>query len=309
MISVALGPSLLGLSLLFIIRLEKHLEIALPLNFLTYLITAMIIISVILSGIYLIDAFNPYIWYQPVDQIPKLNTLNQLCGCLLVAAYSVLAVAALCAIFASRKFCKNRDKEVVRKSIQPNNKLFASDNLRNFAVLIASFFTIFGLTLFLPHTWAITSGNVIAWNTYFASDSPYSLISGVVLYRNEVQHFTNSSNTTSGSDQSPYVNILSADVTALDSPELIPDPDWLQPLVYLKLYETVVVFYSVIFFIVISGIIGTYYTPFRRQLHRRINMSFIPKEINLWPLGASLGTSIWLTTFLIYLFNILLSQH
>lgn len=299
MISIALGPSLLGLSLLSISRLEKHYEITLPLNLLTYLITGIIIISVILSGVYLIDAFNPYIWYQPVDQIPKLNVLNQLCGCLLVAAYTVLSVAAVYAIFASRKFGKNRDAEVVRKSIQPNNNLSARSNLMNFGILFASLVTTFGLTLFLPHTWAITAGNVIAWNAYFASDSPFSLVSGVVLYRNDVQHFTVAGNsaalednsTATGNAQSPsvLVNALLGNVSAFAGPELIPDPDWLQPIVYLKLYETVVVFYSIIFVIVTAGIIGTYYTPLRRKLHRRVNVSFIPKMINLWPLGASVG--------------------
>jgi hypothetical protein len=292
MISIALGPSLLGLSLLSINRLEKHFETTLPLNLLTYLITGIIIISVILSGIYLIDAFNPYIWYQPEDEIPRLNTLNQLCGCLLVAAYTVLSVAALCAIFASRKFGKNRDAEVVRKSIQPNNVLSARSNLVNFGILFASLVTIFGLTLFLPHTWAITAGNVIAWNAYFAFDSPFSLVSGVVLYRNDVQHFTEAApvDNSTGTGYVRLVNALLGNVSAFAGPDLIPDPDWLQPIVYLKLYETVVVFYSIIFAIVAAGIIGTYYTPLRRKLHRRIKVSFIPKMINLWPLGASVGT-------------------
>jgi hypothetical protein len=296
MISIAIGPSLLGLSLLSISRLEKHYETTLPLNLLTYFITGIIIISVILSGVYLIDAFSPYIWYQPEDEIPKLNVLNQFCGCLLVAAYTVLSVAALCAIFASRKFGKNRDAEVVRKSIQPNNILSARSNLVNFGILFASLVTIFGLTLFLPHTWAITAGNVIAWNAYFAFDSPFSLVSGVVLYRNDVQHFTEAApvdnSTGIGYVQGPsgLVNGLLGNVSAFAGPELIPDPDWLQPIVYLKLYETVVVFYSIIFVIVAAGIIGTYYTPLRRKLHRRINVSFIPKMINLWPLGASVGT-------------------
>jgi hypothetical protein len=237
----------------------------LPLNLLTYLITGIIIISVILSGVYLIDASNPYIWYQPEDEIPKLNVLNQLCGCLLVAAYTVLIVAALCAIFASRKFGKNRDAEVVRKSIQPNTIFSARSNLMNFGILFASLVTIFGL-------------------------------SGVVLYRNNVQHFTEAApadnSTGTGYVQGPsgLVDALLGNVSAFAGPELIPDPDWLQPIVYLKLYETVVVFYSIIFVIVAAGIIGTYYTPLRRKLHRRINVSFIPKMINLWPLGASVGT-------------------
>ena len=48
-------------------------------------------------------------------------------------------------------------------------------------------------------------------------------------------------------------------------------------------------YYSFIIFIVAVGIVGTYYSPLRRYLHKRVNMCFIPKELNLWPTGASMG--------------------
>ena len=166
--------------------------------------------------------------------------------------------------------------------MQANSMFYSGFNMINFGVLFGSFALIFILTLFLPHVWAITYMPVIAWNAYFVQDSPFSLINGVILYEKEVEHYS-------------YQNITSQNMTSIDPNATIttlgylPDPDWLKPMIYLKLYQTVVVYYSFIFFIVLCGIIGTYYAPMRRKLHCRINMSFIPHRINPWPLGATSG--------------------
>jgi hypothetical protein len=299
MASVALGPSLLGLSLLSIARLRPHIENKFFLWFLTLTITAGTIVCVVLSGVYLIEANSPYIWYQPVDGKPMLNTLNQLCGCLLVSVYAVLSLAAIFAVLGSLRRNRAAVLQSVTDSVQPNNKFAAKLNLINYGVLLSSFSLIFILSLFLPHVWAITYMSVIAWNAYFVQDSPFSLIHGVILYQNQVEHysFQNISYTDTSmamSNSSFSGSLLNASTPALNNNytvlEYLPDPDWLQPLVFLKLYQTVVVYYSIILLIVISGVVGTYYAPLRRHLHRRVDMWFIPKGINLWPVGASIGT-------------------
>lgn len=296
MASVALGPSLLGLSVLSITRLRPHFKNNFFLWFLTVTITAGIITCAVLSGVYLIEYDNPYIWYQPLDGVPMLNTLNQLCGCLLVSAYSVLSVAAICSLIGSLK--RNRAAALLSAtdSVQPNNKFAARLNLMNYGVLLSSFSLIFLLTLFLPHVWAITYMSVIAWNAYFVQDSPYSLISGVILYQNQVEHysFQNISYTNTSMNNSSFGGLLLNSSDSMQNStytllEYLPDPNWLQPMVFLKLYQTVVVYYSIILLIVLVGTIGTYYAPLRRHLHHRVNMWFIPKSVNLWPVGASIG--------------------
>ena len=312
--SVALGPTLLGHSLLSIARLRPHTESLLP-AFLTSIIAAGTVVSVILSGVYLIDAFSPYIWYQGQDMIPLLNTLNQLLGCLLVSVYTLFSVAALLMAADSLNLIPKQRPlgQIFIKDLQPNNNIVTNFNGVNFLVLFLSFSFIFILTLFLPHVWAITYMPVIAWNAYFVMDSPYSLISGVILYQSENLRFSYQNITTTNTTMflTPFLNTTAnstmtndtMSMPSLDSMsnssiystvnittlEYLPDPNYLQPTVYLKLYETVVVYYSVLFLIVVTGIIGTYYAPLRRYFHKRINMSFIPKRINLWPVGASVG--------------------
>ena len=200
-------------------------------------------------------------------------------------------------------------------SIQPNNQFVTKFNLLNFLVLFLSFAFIFVLTLFLPHVWAITNMSVVAWNAYFVVDSPYSLIHGVLLYESDHQHFAFqnittmsqnltyvAANTTSGmigntTSTPSNMTMTPANMTMIlvnittTTLDLLPDPDWLQPKVYLKLYETVVVYYSMIFAVVAVGIVGTYNSALRQYLHKRVNMCFIPKVINLWPVGASIGQS------------------
>ena len=292
--SIALGPTLLGHSLLSISRLRSLSKSYIP-AFLLSAIAAISVIGVILAGVYLIDAFSPYIWYQPQDGVPKLNTLNQLLGCLIVSMYSLFSIAALMMAGDSLGLLP-KEKPLTSAptySIQPNNQFVTKFNLLNFLVLFLSFAFIFVLTLFLPHVWAITNMSVVAWNAYFVVDSPYSLIHGVLLYESDHQHFA-FQNITTMSQNLTYVaanrTMVSVNITTTTL-ELLPDPDWLQPKVYLKLYETVVVYYSMIFAVVAVGIVGTYNSALRQYLHKRVNMCFIPKVINLWPVGASIGQS------------------
>ena len=288
MVSIALGPSLLGLGMLSIIRLKPFLKNAWSLSISSNLIAMGILVSIVLSGVYLIDALSPYTWYQPLDGVPKLNTLNQLCGCLLVSAYSVLLIGWVYYTVESRNAVSAFKMILKASHMQANSMIYSGFNLINFGVLFGSFALIFLLTLFLPHVWAITYMPVIAWNAYFVQDSPFSLINGVLLYEKEIEHYSYQNIT--------YQNITSTDPNAarnITSLEYLPDPDWLQPKIYLKLYQTVVVYYSFIIFIVLCGITGTYYAPVRRKLHWRINMSIVPHRINLWPLGATVGKN-WL---------------
>jgi hypothetical protein len=217
-----------------------------------------------------------------------LNTLNQFVGVLIVVVYSLFSIAALWIVLAPIKSlsrpltfigqCINfySQNEAARKLIQPNNEFHTTYNVFNLVLAYLSFSFIFILTLFLPHVWAITTMPVQAWNAYFTVDSPYSLVHNVILYQSDkivrsVQDF------------------IADDVYMLIKQDYLPDPNWLQPTVYLKLYETVIVYYAIIFTIIAFGTTGTYYTPLRRILHKRVNMMYIPKIINLWPLGASVG--------------------
>ena len=292
--SIALGPTLLGHSLLSIARLRSHTRSSLP-AFLTTAIAAGSVAGVILSGIYLIDAFSPYIWYQGQDAVPLLNTLNQLLGCLIVSVYTLFSIVALLIAADSMNFLpiEKPHSPMFIKSLQPNNRIATSFNGLNFFILSLSFLLIFVLTLFLPHVWAITNMSVIAWNAYFVNDSPFSLIHGVILYQSENLHFSYQNITTMNTTTTSLLNtttnstmMVASNITTL---EYLADPDYLQPTVFLKLYETVVVYYSVIFLIVVTGVIGSYHAPLKRCFHKRINMNFIPKIINLWPVGASIG--------------------
>jgi hypothetical protein len=116
--------------------------------FLTITITAGIIACVVLSGVYLIQANSPYIWYQPLDGIPMLNTLKQLCGCLLVSVYAVLSIAAICAVVGSLGRNRADVLQSVTDTVQPNNKFAAKLNLVNYGVLLCSFSFIFLLSPF-----------------------------------------------------------------------------------------------------------------------------------------------------------------
>ena len=160
--------------------------------------------------------------------------------------------------------------------MQPECKVSSKTNMTQIFLLFFSHVFIFILTLFLPHCWAITNRPMIAWNTYFVTDSPYSMIHNVILYRSDKVPMIYSTTTTTGRNP-------------ITTTKLIADPNYLQPLVYLKLYQTVVVYYSMIFFIAAVGLISTYNARIRRVLHYRINMSFIPKIVSLWPLGATIG--------------------
>jgi hypothetical protein len=66
---------------------------------------------------------------------------------------------------------------------------------------------------------------------------------------------------------------------------------WMQPVVYVKLYEDVVVFFGALAGVVAVGLAGTYHAPTRRALHRRVDVG-LPRALRWadpFPLGASVG--------------------
>jgi type IV secretory pathway component VirB8 len=150
----------------------------------------------------LIDAFNPYIWYQGQDGVPKVNTLNQFLGCLIVPVYTVFSIAALymvvdtcpikfpnILIFKKKHqkislpdIFKPKNQKISTKSIQPENIINTKKNMKNLILIFCAFFLILFMSLFLPHIWVVTFMPLQAWNAYFVTDSPYSLIHGVLLY-------------------------------------------------------------------------------------------------------------------------------
>lgn len=271
-----MGPILLGHSLLSIARLRTYTKSSLPVTILYSIIAAGVIICVVLSGIYLIDAFSPYIWYQ--GKIPKLNTLNQLMGAIIVSTYTVFGVAVLYMIAESLNLIPSAQSLNASQSTQPENKLKTFFNIRNIVLLVLAHIFIFILTLFLPHCWAITAKYpMIAWNSYFIRDSPYSLINRVILYSsdNRVMMMQNVSSIVNKKKVFKMTSVI--------------DPTYVQPVVYLKLYQTVVVYYAMIFWLIICGVVGTYNAKLRRILHHRVNMNYIPKWVSLWPMGASIG--------------------
>ena len=71
----------------------------------------------------------------------------------------------------------------------------------------------------------------------------------------------------------------------------------LTPVVYLKLYETVVVFYAIIFGVCTVGLIGMTYPPLRRLLHQRIAFP-LPAIFSLWPYGICMGEALLLAAFM-----------
>ena len=276
LVSCAVGPILLGHSILSIARLRPYTKSSLPVTLLYSIIAAGVIICVVLSGIYLIDAFSPYIWYQ--GKIPKLNTLNQLMGAIIVSTYTVFGVAVLYIIGESFMLSRRAKTLTATPSTHPNNSLNTVFNIRNIIFLVLAHIFIFILTLFLPHCWAITAKYpMIAWNSYFIRDSPYSLINRVILYssENRVMMMQNVSSIVNKKKVFKMTSVI--------------DPTYVQPVVYLKLYQTVVVYYAMIFWLIICGVVGTYNVKLRRMLHTRVNMSYIPKSVSLWPMGASIG--------------------
>ena len=257
--------------------------------FLSVCFVAMVI-GTVFTFIYLIQPFSKWMWYQGSE--PKINTLNQLLGGLLVSIFIPFAITVLVMILSTLKQVPGLESSVITKLYNVISKFnYSYANVLSITLIAVSFGLFFVLTLVLPHTWAITSGNLISSNTYFTSDSPYSVIKGVMLYQGPVQYFIN----VSEAEERKY----NMSTICPGNETTCPDPEWLQPMVYLKLYPDVVVYYSMLFFIMVVGVSSTYNSIGRRFMHYRIDVnSIIPKIINLWPLGMCVGEFLLLCSVL-----------
>ena len=155
---------------------------------------------------------------------------------------------------------------MVAGTLQRNTFLRA--NLYPVLGLLILLAVVFFCTLFLPHMWNTK-------NTYYTQDSTSSMIHHVKLYEGKVTHYVLSS-----------------------SKKWVADTTWFKPVIYVKLYQDVVVYFAIVVGVVILGVTGTYHPPLRKLLHRRFSMSYIPKIMNLWPTGASAGELLLFSVYL-----------
>jgi predicted ferric reductase len=254
-------------------------------------VNLLLIICVLILSITHINAHSEYYWYQ--GPTPKINTLNQLLASGLVSVYVPFIVAVTASMIVSIKEIKYRfyddedyfledfsSKEATTltsssrlndmyRSLQP--QIYLRPNMKSLIVISLSFAIFFLLTLFLPPNWANTTLNLMSGNAYMGVNSDWSLVHNVALYKRNVEHFlwfNISSNTTLDDD---YVDI---DVGASSTDDIIqiPDSNWLQPIVYLKLYPDVIVYYCFIFGIITVSIASTYWLRLRRTLLRRFSV-------------------------------------
>jgi len=247
-----------------------------------------VVICVVVAGVYLIDAFSPYTWYN--GSTPQIDVLKQLLGGILVSVYTPFGVGVLLVVTDQLfpwAMQSNTAATFSGAELQP--KIFVSANLKSIAFICVAIIFVFILTLFLPHMWTCSNpiAKVLGPFVYFTLDSPYSLVHNVLWYKGDITHYSYQNVTIEIDD------FLIVNETVV---EYLPDPDYVQPMIYLKLFPDVLVYYCFISAIIAVGCLATYHTPTRRFLHRRIDVSFIPKVLNLWPVGASLGELLLTTT-------------
>jgi hypothetical protein len=220
--------------------------------------------------------------------------LKQFIGGLLVSVFTPMLVAILFIFGASvseymiseNSFNMNKEKKVFSLQSKINYKNNYKTNL--FILLVFSF--IFILTLFLPNVWAKTGNKTISPTLYFTVSSPYSLVKNFLLYEGKFTHFIHQNISVTNTTNVIVNNTIVGNVSSIYyKQQTIPNPKYLKPQIYLKLYEDVVVFYSFILFIVIFGSSATYYYPLKRILNKRIPIRFLPNIINIYPHGMSLG--------------------
>lgn len=227
-------------------------------------IALSITVAVILAGVYLVDAFNPYMFWD--GNPPRLNALNQLLGGMLVAVYTPIGIATT---FIALNTVIRKER-VVTPAPELQSQIFLAKNALSLMLIAASFILIFILGLILPHIWTDTP------NYYYTRDSPYSLIHNVIWFTGR-EHYIHENVTVTENGVNETIS------------ESVLNPNWVVPNVYLKLYPDIVVYYSFLIVIIFVGCLATYHVPVRRFLHRRIPIDFLPKILNLWPMGASLG--------------------
>ena len=223
---------------------------------------------------------------------------------MIVASYGSLAVGCLAVTYHHLKSLYNDSNITVpsHSHLQAGSNILSSlkMNISYIFLAVIMHVVVFVLTLFLPHLWAITYMPLIHPNAYYVLDSPYSLVRNYKLYEGKITHWIEDlSSVGIGSNSSQMTNATRwlndtiggyNDTSGFDEMvSLIPDPDYLQPVIYLKLYQDVVVYFSIILGIIVVGVAGTYTPSLRNFLHKRVPMRFIPRVMNLWPTGASIG--------------------
>ena len=193
------------------------------------------------------------------------DTLKQFLGGLLFAAFApVTAVAArICAALAGRAWGGSGDAAPAAAARPPTpfqNERLAS-NWRGFAALAALSLVVTAGTATCTPVWNYSS------TSYFTSPALDGL-----------------SGSRSWSLLSPSLKLT------LGPPPADPTA-WMQPVVYIKLYEDVVVFFGLLLGVAAVGLLGTYHAPLRRALHARLDVG-LPKALRAldpFPLGACLG--------------------
>ena len=256
---------------------------------------AAMVTGTVFTFIYFIQPFSKWTWYQGSE--PKINTLNQLLGGLIVSIFIPFAITVLIMIWSALKQLPSLESSMVAKLYNGICKFnYSYANILSITLVALSFGLFFVLTMILPHTWAITSGTLVSSNTYFTADSPYSLVQGVLWYQGSVQHFVNVSDWTvlealgNSADSNTTWVPTAAPTICPGNETYCADPEWLQPMVYLKLYPDVLVYYSMLFFMMSVGVFSTYNSIGRRLMHYRMDVNFIiPKIVSIWPLGMCVG--------------------
>jgi hypothetical protein len=313
-LSASIGPTYLGSALINLTRF-KHSNMRLYLGVFG-LVNGALMVCVLVLGIVYINAHSYWYWYQGPS--PKINVLNQLMASVLVCIYTPFIIAISLSMVLSIKEITERQENEDGIIYEPPDvgplqpRIHLRGNLRVLGLIVFSFLVFFVLTLFLPPNWAQTSMSLMSANSYFAVNSPWSVIQNYVLYQRDVEHFI-LLNASSGSLIDDYygcnasvgnsaangyieytdlknsgnwfflaeladatdgtASVVTSDSGLDDGLISVPSCAWLQPTVYMKLYTDVIVYYSFIFGIITVAILSTYWIRLRRSFHRRFKIS------------------------------------
>lgn len=264
----AIGPTFIGVALYTLVPLQKKYKPSFLVSLIVLL--SVVVIGVVFSFTKLIDPFNKYLWYVSGDK-PKLDVLNQFLGGVFVSIYIPVGIAlvimltAYSNIYPRIVFSLNSQISL----LQPNTKL--SYNWMGLLAIALSFSTFFVLTTFLPNMWRNGLHDFVTPGGYFALNSPYSVVHNVTWFQGQ-----------------PIINETSK----------LPDPNYVVPAIYFKLYQDVIVYYAAVVAVVVVGAFSTYYAPLRRVMHMRMSVDWIPKIVSLWPYGICIGEIFLVTVIL-----------
>ena len=269
--SITVGPTALGYALLCLTRYQVTHK--LMYFFVMIIIDIALFITIVSVSAVFIGSDSYYYWYKGPN--PQVNALEMLMAGLVVAVYTPMFLAIAFATFqAAYDLTYDVPTSYSFQPLQP--KFSFRNNIWMIAGIVGTFIIFFVLTLFLPPTWSQRSPNIVSANIYFVKDSSYSLVHGILLYCKKTVHFVDSNVST--------VDVSTGSITTII--ESVPDPNWLQPQVYMKLYPDVVVFYVYVFVLIAGGVVGTYCIPVRRILQRKVLIhSFNSPLLKLFKLG------------------------